>query len=75
MKANGGGVIVNTASEAGLVGTPQASAYVAAKHAVERRVVENNSPIRRCLPMDAQWIHGGHCRASPLLRIEPLPFP
>src|SRR5260370_29511689 len=34
MKANGGGVIVNTASEAGLVGTPQASSYVAAKHAV-----------------------------------------
>lgn len=34
MKANGGGVIVNTASEAGLVGTPQAGAYVAAKHAV-----------------------------------------
>lgn len=34
MKANGGGVIINTASEAGLVGTPQAGAYVAAKHAV-----------------------------------------
>ena len=34
MRANGGGVIVNAASEAGLVGTPKASAYVAAKHAV-----------------------------------------
>src|SRR5260370_34911339 len=34
MKAHGGGVIVNAASEAGLVGTPLASAYVAAKHAV-----------------------------------------
>lgn len=34
MKAHGGGVIVNTASEAGLVGTPNAGAYVAAKHAV-----------------------------------------
>jgi len=34
MKDNGGGVIVNTASEAGLVGTPAASAYVAAKHGV-----------------------------------------
>ncbi|AWE06038.1 short chain dehydrogenase [Lysinibacillus sp. 2017] len=31
---NNGGVIVNTASEAGLVGTPAASAYVAAKHGV-----------------------------------------
>jgi len=34
MKDNGGGVIVNTASESGLVGTPVASAYVAAKHGV-----------------------------------------
>lgn len=34
MKENGGGVIINTASEAGLVGTPAASAYVAAKHGV-----------------------------------------
>lgn len=34
MKDNGGGTIVNTASEAGLVGTPMAGAYVAAKHAV-----------------------------------------
>jgi len=34
MRAHGGGVIVNAASEAGLVGTPLASAYVAAKHAV-----------------------------------------
>lgn len=34
MKAHGGGTIVNTASEAGLVGTPLAGAYVAAKHAV-----------------------------------------
>jgi NAD(P)-dependent dehydrogenase (short-subunit alcohol dehydrogenase family) len=34
MKMHGGGVIVNTASEAGLVGTPLAGAYVAAKHAV-----------------------------------------
>lgn len=34
MKHHGGGVIVNAASVAGLVGTPQAAAYVAAKHAV-----------------------------------------
>ncbi|MGN7135253.1 glucose 1-dehydrogenase [Rhodococcoides corynebacterioides] len=34
MKEHGGGAIVNTASEAGLVGTPMAGAYVAAKHAV-----------------------------------------
>nr|WP_296775773.1 glucose 1-dehydrogenase [Rhodococcus sp. (in: high G+C Gram-positive bacteria)] len=34
MKLHGGGTIVNTASEAGLVGTPLAGAYVAAKHAV-----------------------------------------
>jgi NAD(P)-dependent dehydrogenase (short-subunit alcohol dehydrogenase family) len=34
MKAHGGGVIVNTASEAGLVGVPTAGAYSAAKHAV-----------------------------------------
>lgn len=34
MKVHGGGVIVNTASEAGLVGTPLAGPYVAAKHAV-----------------------------------------
>lgn len=34
MKENGGGAIVNTASESGLVGTPMASPYVAAKHAV-----------------------------------------
>jgi NAD(P)-dependent dehydrogenase (short-subunit alcohol dehydrogenase family) len=34
MKEHGGGVIVNTASEAGLVGVPTAGAYSAAKHAV-----------------------------------------
>jgi NAD(P)-dependent dehydrogenase (short-subunit alcohol dehydrogenase family) len=34
MKRHGGGAIVNAASVAGLVGTPQAAAYVAAKHAV-----------------------------------------
>lgn len=34
MIKNGGGAIVNNASEAGLVGTPAAAAYVAAKHAV-----------------------------------------
>lgn len=34
MMRHGGGVIVNTASEAGLVGTPMAGPYVAAKHAV-----------------------------------------
>ncbi|GAA1384699.1 SDR family oxidoreductase [Pseudonocardia kongjuensis] len=34
MMRNGGGTIVNTASEAGLVGTPMAGPYVAAKHAV-----------------------------------------
>ena len=34
MRAHGGGVIVNTASEAGLVGVPTAGAYSAAKHAV-----------------------------------------
>ena len=34
MKEHGGGVIINTASEAGLVGTLGASAYVAAKHGV-----------------------------------------
>ncbi len=34
MTQNGGGTIVNNASEAGLVGTPLAGAYVAAKHAV-----------------------------------------
>ena len=34
MQAQGGGAIVNTASIAGLVGLPAASAYVAAKHGV-----------------------------------------
>jgi NAD(P)-dependent dehydrogenase (short-subunit alcohol dehydrogenase family) len=34
MKVHGGGLIVNTASEAGLVGTPLAGPYVAATHAV-----------------------------------------
>lgn len=34
MKEHGGGSIVNTASEAGLTGTPMAAAYVAAKHGV-----------------------------------------
>ena len=34
MKEHGGGAIVNNASEAGLVGTPMAGPYVAAKHAV-----------------------------------------
>jgi len=34
MMKNGGGTIVNTSSEGGLVGTPQAGPYVAAKHAV-----------------------------------------
>lgn len=34
MKEHGGGAIVNTASESGLVGTPMASPYVSAKHAV-----------------------------------------
>jgi NAD(P)-dependent dehydrogenase (short-subunit alcohol dehydrogenase family) len=34
MMKNGGGVIVNTSSEGGLVGTPMAGPYVAAKHAV-----------------------------------------
>lgn len=34
MKSHGGGTIVNTASEAGLVGTLWAGAYVAAKHGV-----------------------------------------
>ena len=34
MIANGGGAIVNTASVAGLVGTPNMPAYVASKHAV-----------------------------------------
>ncbi|MEX5261547.1 SDR family NAD(P)-dependent oxidoreductase [Kocuria sp. CPCC 205263] len=34
MMEHGGGAIINTASEAGLVGTPQAGAYVAAKHGV-----------------------------------------
>lgn len=34
MADHGGGVIINTASESGLVGTPLASPYVAAKHAV-----------------------------------------
>ena len=34
MLHQGGGVIVNTASAAGLVGLPSASAYVASKHAV-----------------------------------------
>jgi NAD(P)-dependent dehydrogenase (short-subunit alcohol dehydrogenase family) len=34
MRAHGGGTIVNTASESGLTGTPLASPYVAAKHAV-----------------------------------------
>jgi NAD(P)-dependent dehydrogenase (short-subunit alcohol dehydrogenase family) len=34
MKGHGGGAIVNNASEAGLVGTPMAGAYVGAKHAV-----------------------------------------
>ena len=34
MKQQGGGAIVNTASVAGLVGSPNMSAYVASKHAV-----------------------------------------
>ncbi|MGE0416070.1 MAG: glucose 1-dehydrogenase [Acetobacteraceae bacterium] len=34
MKAQGGGVIVNTGSIAGLIGLPTSSAYVAAKHGV-----------------------------------------
>src|SRR5262249_4470258 len=34
MLSQGGGVIVNTASAAGLVGLPYASAYVASKHGV-----------------------------------------
>ncbi len=34
MQANGGGVIVNTGSIAGLIGLPTSSAYVAAKHGV-----------------------------------------
>lgn len=34
MKEHGGGTIVNTSSEGGLVGTPLAGPYVAAKHAV-----------------------------------------
>lgn len=34
MREHGGGTIVNTASESGLTGTPLASPYVAAKHAV-----------------------------------------
>lgn len=34
MTANGGGAIVNTASVAGLVGTPNMSTYCASKHAV-----------------------------------------
>jgi NAD(P)-dependent dehydrogenase (short-subunit alcohol dehydrogenase family) len=34
MMKNGGGVIINTSSEGGLVGTPLAGPYVAAKHAV-----------------------------------------
>ena len=34
MKLQGGGAIVNTASVAGLVGSPNMSAYVASKHAV-----------------------------------------
>ena len=34
MQANGGGSIVNTASVAGLVGTPNMSTYCASKHAV-----------------------------------------
>ncbi|MFF2772868.1 SDR family NAD(P)-dependent oxidoreductase, partial [Streptomyces bacillaris] len=34
MRKHGGGTIVNTASESGLTGTPLASPYVAAKHAV-----------------------------------------
>ena len=34
MREHGGGSIVNTASESGLTGTPLASPYVAAKHAV-----------------------------------------
>ncbi|SRR6266487_5373996 len=34
MRTQGGGAIVNTASDAGLVGLPYASAYVASKHGV-----------------------------------------
>lgn len=34
MKEHGGGAIVNTASESGLVGTPLASPYVSSKHGV-----------------------------------------
>ena len=34
MLAQGGGVIVNTGSIAGLIGLPTSSAYVAAKHGV-----------------------------------------
>lgn len=34
MRAQGGGVIVNTASVASLIGTPRAAAYTATKHGV-----------------------------------------